>query len=80
MKVLVLSINSNPNQLLTEKKLGLLSGNIDNMKNELVTILASKRKFEQITKRALDYSKNHFSIDKIGETHLNEFKKLVSRN
>jgi glycosyltransferase involved in cell wall biosynthesis len=58
----VISLNSNPNDLLSDGKIGLLSGSYEQLRKDLIRLVNNHNLREAMGKEAKAYSYKHFSM------------------
>ena len=63
-KVVVISMNSNPNNILTDKKIGFVEASIPKISSRLNFLIEEKKYLKFTAEKAYDYAINHHNIDK----------------
>lgn len=62
-KVVVVSLNSNPDGLLTEKEIGFVSKNINELEKNIRDLVANTDNIETMGKKAFDYAQTNHSYE-----------------
>jgi len=75
----VVSLNSDPDGVITREKLGYLSRDIKKMKEDIKHYLNLKEKEKSIfRKRVREFANTNYNIEKTGEEHLRAFSKCIN--
>lgn len=75
-KVPVVSLNSDPDKLLSEKGLGFCSFSFENLVNDVKRLICDKNLREEIGDKAFQYASINHSVSKIGS----QFVEIIKKN
>ena len=76
-KTLVISMNTDPGDVLKNKSMGYLEPAIDGLEKRLRKLLDNPEKTELIVEKARKYSREKYDIEVVGKRYLDLFDKLM---
>ncbi len=73
----VVSLHLDPDKLLTEKGVGVLSKSSARLMEDIDSLMSDEKKRKKIVQRAFKYSKDNHDIVRTGEAHLKLYEELL---
>ena len=72
----VISMNTDPEDLIKNKSLGYIAPNIDEMEKTIRRLLNNPYEMKKVRKYSMEYAMKHFDIEVVGKKYLKMFNKL----